>query len=127
MIKVTAAIIEKDGLILAAKRKAGLHLAGYWEFPGGKLEEGEQPRECLQRELKEEFGIDTTIGDCIGESIYHYSDKSICLIGYLTSHTGGEFVLTDHDEIQWLKPEYLKTLKWAPADIPLVDELLSQI
>ncbi|WP_136809596.1 NUDIX domain-containing protein [Desulfosediminicola flagellatus] len=126
MITVTAAIIEKDGLILAAKRKEGLHLAGYWEFPGGKLEDGEQPEECLQRELKEELGIDSVITAYLGESIFHYHGKSIRLLGYLTTHTGGEFTLTDHDEIRWLPPTELNSLTWAPADIPLIDELLDR-
>ncbi len=124
MITVTAAIIEKNGLILAAKRKEGLHLAGYWEFPGGKLENGEQPEEGLQRELKEEFNIESVINEYLGESIFHYSGKSIRLLGYLATHTDGDFSLTDHDEIRWLPPEELHSLHWAPADIPLVNELI---
>jgi mutator protein MutT len=125
LITVTAAIIQKNDLILTAKRKEGLHLAGYWEFPGGKLEDGEQPEECLRRELYEEFGIESEIGACIGESVFHYESKTIRLLGFLTTHISGEFSLTDHDEIRWLKPEELKALRWAPADVPLVDELIA--
>ncbi len=126
MITVTAAIIEKNGLILAAKRKQGLHLAGYWEFPGGKLEDGEEPEKCLQRELQEEFGIQSTVTAYLGESIFNYDEKSIRLLGYLTEHTGGEFTLTEHDEIRWLLPSELRNIQWAPADIPLVDELIDK-
>ncbi len=127
MITVTAAIIVKDGLILAARRKVGLHLAGFWEFPGGKLEEGEQPEECLQRELFEEFSIEAEIGSFVGESVYKYHEKTIRLLGFLTTHTGGEFTLTDHDEIQWLTITQLPRLQWAPADIPLVEILQKKI
>ncbi len=126
MITVTAAIIEKDGRILAAKRKQGLHLAGYWEFPGGKLEDGEQPEECLQRELEEELGIQSTVTEYLGESIFNYKEKSIRLLGYLTTYTGGKITLTVHDEICWLLPSELRFLQWAPADIPLVDKLLDK-
>lgn len=125
LITVTAAIIEKDGLYLAARRRKGLHLAGFWEFPGGKLEQGERPEACLQRELYEELGIQAEICRLIGESVYEYPEKKIRLLGFLTRHTGGSFFLTDHDEIRWLPPDKLSALQWAPADIPLV-ELLQQ-
>jgi mutator protein MutT len=120
LITVTAAIIEKDGLILAARKKEGLHLGGRWEFPGGKLEGGETPEECLQRELEEEFSIRCEIGPLLGESIFDYGSKIVRLLGYHATHTDGSFKLTDHDEIRWLSIDELSTLKWAPADIPLV-------
>jgi len=127
MIKVTAAIIEKGGLILAARRGPDVHLAGHWEFPGGKIEHGESPEECLQRELLEEFSIQCEIGSFIAESVYDYGHKVIQLLGYHVQHTEGSFQLTDHDEIRWLTVQELSTLKWAPADIPLVDKLLQSI
>ncbi len=120
MISVTAAIIKKNGLILAARRKVGLHLAGYWEFPGGKIENGETPEQCLQRELMEEFSVQCEIGEFVGESIFDYGHKTIRLLGYFVTHTGGTFQLTDHDDICWLAAEELPALQWAPADIALV-------
>ncbi len=122
MIEVTAAIIEKDARVLVAKRKQGSHLAGYWEFPGGKLESDESPEECLARELQEEFHITTKIGSFLGESVYHYEAKSIRLLAYLVEHISGEFTLNDYDEIRWLALEDMDGLQWAPADIPLVDQ-----
>ncbi|NOR24216.1 MAG: NUDIX domain-containing protein [Desulforhopalus sp.] len=123
MILVTAAIIEKNGLILAARRKPGSHLAGYWEFPGGKIEADETNEECLARELWEEFGIRCIIGDFLGESIYDYQTKVIKLFGYRVMHLSGSFQCRDHDQIVWLPIHELHSLKWAPADIPLVKKL----
>jgi 8-oxo-dGTP diphosphatase len=123
MIPVTAAIIEKNGLILTAQRGVKVHLGGYWEFPGGKIERGETPEECLKRELAEEFSIQCKIGSFLTESIYDYGHKVIQLLGYRAYHIDGNFQLTDHDKICWLPVERLFTLKWAPADIPLVTKL----
>jgi len=122
MINVTAAIIEKKGKILAARRKPGSHLAGYWEFPGGKMEDGESPEECLHRELAEEFKIDSNIGLFIAESIYDYGTKVIRLMAYLVDHVEGEFELIDHDDIRWLSLDEINEVNWAPADIPLVEQ-----
>ena len=122
MLDVTAAIIEKEGRVLAARRRAGSHLAGYWEFPGGKLEEGETPEVCLRRELTEEFKIDSNIGLFVGESIYDYGTKVIRLMAYMVEHIEGEFELIDHDEMRWLSLDELNEVNWAPADIPLVEK-----
>ena len=81
-IDVTAAVIIADNQVLAARRKAGSHLAGFWEFPGGKIEAGETPEVCLQRELKEELGITSKIGRFLGESLYDYDVKIVRLMAY---------------------------------------------
>lgn len=125
MITVTAAIIVKNGLILAARKRPGLHLAGYWEFPGGKLEGEESPRECLQRELMEELGMHCEIGAFLAESVHDYGDKIIRLLGFHAQHIRGELLLTDHDAVRWLALEELTTLQWAPADIPLLETLVT--
>ncbi len=123
MITVTAAIIEKNNLIMAARRKSGSHLAGYWEFPGGKLEVKETEEECLARELREEFDIECTVGNFFAESVYDYGTKIIRLLGYRVSHRSGAFRCRDHDKIVWLPIDQLHSLKWAPADVPLVEKL----
>lgn len=120
-IDVTAAIIVKDRKVFIARRKAGIHLAGYWEFPGGKLEEGETPEACLARELKEEFNIIVSVGAFVGESIYDYGAKIVRLLAYQVEHVAGDFELIDHDEIRWLSLGELNNVQWAPADIPLVE------
>ena len=117
-IQVTAAVIRRDGKILLAQRKRG-HLAGKWEFPGGKIEQGEKPEECLARELREEFEIDARVGHYITTSRYRNKDIDIDLHGYEVEHIKGVFALKDHDAIEWVDPKSL--LKWdlAEADIPI--------
>jgi mutator protein MutT len=127
LINVAAAIIEKDGLVLAARRKPGGHMAGLWEFPGGKIEPGETPQQCLIRELQEEFTITASVGQMVGESVYHYQSTSIRLLAYRAVHVAGEFELLDHDKLIWLVPEQLDQLEWAPADIPLVKTYQTQL
>jgi|SRR5579872_5385344 len=123
-IGVTAAVIERNGKFLIAKRKAGKHLAGKWEFPGGKTEAGESPEQCLMRELREEFGIEATIGDFIVESIFHYNDRTIRLLGYRATYIRGEFVLDSHDEIRWIGADEFGDYDFAPADIRLIKQIL---
>jgi hypothetical protein len=72
MIKVTAAILVKDRKVLIAKRKSTDKLPDKWEFPGGKIEPDETPQDCLAREMEEEFGITVSVGEFLGESVYHY-------------------------------------------------------
>ena len=82
MKDVTAAIIVKDGKVLIAKRKPTDKLPDKWEFPGGKIEPDETPRDCLAREMKEEFGITVSVGEFLGESVYHYEHGAIRLLAY---------------------------------------------
>ena len=124
MLDVTAAIIQRDGKILAARRKIGSHMAGYWEFPGGKIEFDETPEECLQRELKEELNIESKIGHFFEESCYDYGTKQVRLLSYFVDYIDGTFTLNDHDEIRWLYIHQLLSLQWAPADVPLVEKLV---
>lgn len=125
MKEVTAAIILKDNKILIAQRAPGDNLAGKWEFPGGKIEPGETPRECLKREIREEFEVDVEVLDYFGESIYDYSSGTIKLIAFWCQWLGGDFILRVHSQISWLKPQELAQYDFAPADILLVELLKS--
>ncbi|MDB4285640.1 (deoxy)nucleoside triphosphate pyrophosphohydrolase [bacterium] len=126
MIIVTAAVIEKDGKMLIARRKPGSSLAGLWEFPGGKLEEGEEPRDCLRRELHEEFGIDTEIGEHVMSNVHEYDHIKIELRSYRAKYTSGAIKLVDHDKIAWVKPEEFSQYDLAPADLPTVEVILKE-
>lgn len=120
---VTAAVIRKSDTVLLTRRKPGEKLAGMWEFPGGKIELGESPEECLKRELKEELGIEVKVGAHIADSLYEYDHGAFLLKAYETEHISGEFQLTVHDDIKWVKPENLLAEQLAPADIALVEHL----
>lgn len=124
IIKVVAAILQKEDKILIARKKQGKPLAGYFEFPGGKIEEGETPEESLIRELMEEMNIKIAVKEYIGESIYDYgSDKVISLLGYTAEIIDGEIKLSDHDIYEWVTLEQINNYKIAPADIPLIYKL----
>lgn len=123
-IIVTAAVLEKDGRILIARRKRGHHLADKWEFPGGKLEEGETPEDCLRREMMEEFGIDVAIGELVGHSHHVYPHGKIDLLAYRVTHLSGDYQLHDHEEIRWVHPADLPSHDFSAADIPIVKLLL---
>ena len=101
-------------------------MGGKWEFPGGKIEPGETPEQCLVRELKEEFQIEVSVGSHVANSIFDYGNKVICLMGYLVVHVQGEFALQDHDQIAWLSIDEMSEYDFAPADIPLIEALKSQ-
>jgi len=122
-INVTAAIIEREGRFLIAKRKKGKHLENKWEFPGGKVELGESHEECLRRELKEEFGITAKINNFVAESIFDYGDRMIRLLGYHVEYISGDFKLNVHDEIKWILPDEFDKFDFAEADLPLVEKV----
>jgi 8-oxo-dGTP diphosphatase len=123
MIRVTAAVIEHEGTILIAKRRQNRQLGGLWEFPGGKIEEGEDPRACLARELQEEFGIQAAITDHLITHVHKYPQATIELQSYRAVHISGAFELRDHDEIRWVSPLAMFDYQFAPADIPTVNLL----
>ena len=111
IINVVAAAIEKDGKIFCAQRPEGKSLGGYWEFPGGKLEEGESPEEALIREIH--------------EASYDYDFGTVVMKTFHAKLVSGNLDLLEHQDSTWLEPSRLKTLNWAPVDRPAV-ELLSK-
>ena len=124
IIRVTAAILEKDGKILIAKRKTGDKLfAGLWEFPGGKVEEGETPEECMARELKEELDIEVEVGELITSNKHKYPHGIFELLAYRVKHISGEMVLNDHEEIKWVTADEMSNFEFPPADLPIIKEL----
>lgn len=124
MIEVICGIIEREGKYLIARRKGGEHFNGKWEFPGGKLESDETSEGCLRRELKEEFGIDSIVGDFFDESDYDYGHKKIKLMAYRVKHFSGKFVLDVHDKIEWVRPAELGNYDFCEADLPFVERLI---
>ena len=120
---VAAGVVSLDGKILAARRKAGAHLEGLWEFPGGKLETNESPEECLVRELSEELGVQVRAGRIL-EVIHHrYTDRNVLLLFYACEIIEGEPQPLGCQEFRWLKRKDLESLDWTPADLPFVRRL----
>jgi 8-oxo-dGTP diphosphatase len=123
MIEVTAAILTKNGRLLIAQRKPTGSLPNKWEFPGGKVESGETPEECLKREMEEEFGVDVTVGEYLGESVFNYEHGTIKLLAYRTTWEAGQLVATAHKAIEWVLVSDLSGYDFAPADVPFVNRL----
>ncbi|WP_307475799.1 8-oxo-dGTP diphosphatase MutT [Paenibacillus harenae] len=126
MIEVAAAIIEdEEGRILIARRAKGKSQEGMWEFPGGKLEQGESPEECLRRELMEEMGITIEPYAYFGVNEHDYGTITIRLLAYKAKLVSGEIVLTDHDDYRWVRTEEFGEYTFAPADVPFLRNLIS--
>lgn len=123
MIIVIAAILIQADKILITRRVQGKHLAGYWEFPGGKLELGETAEECLVREIKEELGICIEVHALFMENTHSYGNNTIRLKAYLCNYISGDFVLNDHDKMLWINRAELGDYTFSPADIPFVEKL----
>ncbi|TFG64280.1 MAG: (deoxy)nucleoside triphosphate pyrophosphohydrolase [Spirochaetales bacterium] len=122
-IQVTAAVIAEGGRVLLAQRSAGDPLEGKWEFPGGKIEEGESPEECLKRELKEELGIGTRIGKFIASCRWDYPHISIELLAYEAEILSGSPAPLDHSACAWVNTEELAAWELAPADVPIAEKV----
>jgi len=127
MKEVTAAIILKENKVLIAQRAPGENLAGKWEFPGGKLEPGETPKECLKREIREELDIEIEVLDFFDESIYAYNSGTIKLMAFWCQWISGDFTLYVHSNLAWVNRDELDLYGFAPADIPLVEKLKTVI
>ena len=123
IIRVTAAVIVNDGMLLIAKRKPMARLPNLWELPGGKVEPNEAPEECLIREIKEEFDINITVGEYLGSNIHAYDFGTIELMTYRSNWEDGDLILKDHDEIRWVFTHELDQFDFAPADTAFIEEL----
>lgn len=123
MKDVTAAIITQNNKVLLTRRAPGEKHAGWWEFPGGKVEAGESPESCLHRELLEELEIETTIGEKLTENIHTYETGAIRLLAYRATILSGSLQLHVHDEYQWVSVADLTQFKLLPADIPIAEFL----
>lgn len=124
MIEVVCGIIMKDQKVLICRRNEMKSLAGYWEFPGGKIEAGESPKDSLKRELIEELGMKVKIGLHYKTVIHEYNSLTIKLIAYKCKFIEATFVMTDHDSYQWINIIDLVKWKLAPADVPIAKQLI---
>ncbi len=124
VLQVAAAVIEHRGRYLITCREAGVHLAGYWEFPGGKREAGETFEACARREVFEEVGIEITAPRPLTITHYEYPDKSVELHFFTCSLSQGDPRPLGCVDFRWVKPEELAEYSFPPADGPVVAHLM---
>ncbi len=105
--------------MLLTRRAEGEKLAGYWEFPGGKVHEGETPEACLARELLEELALECAIGEKVAASEYHYDHGAFEIVAYEAEIISGTLTLSVHDRADWVPIASLLDYPLAPADIPI--------
>ncbi len=116
MQQVTAALIEKNGKILLALRRAGKHMGRKWEFPGGKVDPGEDPKQALRRELEEEFSIQAEIGEYLGSTRFRESRLDLEILLYRATHLAGSFILREHEAIRWVEPGEVEAYDLVDSD-----------
>jgi 8-oxo-dGTP diphosphatase len=120
-IRVTCAIIERDGLVLAAQRGASMRMPLKWEFPGGKIEPGEGTETGLHRELMEEMNLRVVVKRALPPSTHRYPAFTVTLYPFVCAIRSGEVTLNEHHAVVWLKPDDLPTLDWVEADLAVVE------
>ena len=126
-IRVVAAIIKAvndngEPIVFATQRGYG-DLKGGWEFPGGKIEEGETPREALKREIMEELETEITVGELIDTIEYDYPTFHLSMDCFWAEIVSGDLVLVEHKAAKWLTKDELDSVDWLPADITLIDKI----
>lgn len=125
-LHVACAIIEQNGTVLAAQRSARTSLPLKWEFPGGKIEIGETPKECLTRELQEELGISVIITDALTPTTHTYPVFAVTLYPFICQQVGGSMTMHEHHALTWVEPQLMPGLDWAAADLPIIREYLAK-
>jgi 8-oxo-dGTP diphosphatase len=122
VVEVVAAVIERAGRILIARRHGGSHLGGLWEFPGGKRQPGETPEAALVREIREELDAAVTVGELLDDVEWTYPEKTVRLL-FFRCALAGEPRAAEGQEIAWVAPADLDRYEFPPADEGLVARL----
>jgi len=119
---VTAAVVERDGRFLVTRRQDGAHLAGFWEFPGGKLEAGESHPDGLRREMREELDVEVEVGVEVLAVSHAYDDRTVELHFYACT-LGGEPAPRLGQQMRWVTRDEMRALSFPPADEELIRKL----
>ena len=121
-IEVVAAIIIKDGQVFATQRGYG-EFQGWWEFPGGKMEAGESPQEALKREIREELDAEIEVKELLETVEWDYPNFHLTMHCYICNLLSESLHLNEHEAATWLNIETLRSVKWLPADVILLDKI----
>lgn len=126
-VRVVAAVIKAidengEPIFFATQRGYG-EFKGGWEFPGGKIEEGETPQEALKREILEELDTEISVGELIDTIEYDYSTFHLSMDCFWCEIVNGDLVLKEHEAAKWLKREELGSVDWLPADVTLIEQI----
>ncbi|MDO4502213.1 MAG: (deoxy)nucleoside triphosphate pyrophosphohydrolase [Coriobacteriia bacterium] len=121
-VAVVAAVIAKDGKIFATKRGYG-EQAGGWEFPGGKVEQGETPEAALAREIKEELDAEIAVGEHLVTAEYDYPTFHLSMRCYICALESDHLTLLEHSDARWVDLSDIDSLDWLPADVQVVDAI----
>ena len=129
VLVAACALIDADGRVLIAQRPLGKSMAGLWEFPGGKVEPGERPEQCLIRELKEELGI-IVREECLAPltfASHSYPDFHLLMPLYVCRRWEGIVIAQEQQALKWVRPGELKNYPMPPADEPLISHLTTLV
>ncbi|MDO4801816.1 MAG: (deoxy)nucleoside triphosphate pyrophosphohydrolase [Prevotellaceae bacterium] len=121
-IEVVAAIIIQDGRLFATQRGYG-EWKDWWEFPGGKIEPGESPKDALKREIREELATEIEVGNLLTTVEYDYPKFHLMMHCYLCDIIRGQLSLLEHEDARWLTKDELDGVKWLPADVEVIKAL----
>ena len=121
-IRVVAAVLRDGRRIFATQRGYG-PWKDWWEFPGGKIEEGETPEEALAREIREELDTEIAVGEKLADVEYDYPDFHLSMACFSCRIISGSPVLKEHESAGWLLPEELESVRWLPADLEIIHQL----
>lgn len=126
-VDVAAAVIQKGGRYLITQRGGGSHLAGLWEFPGGKRRPGESLEECLRREIREELAVEVEVGEEIETVTWPYPERTVVLHFFRCDLAGGEVAPQEGQATVWVTPEELARYPFPPADASLITHLREKL